>query len=150
MHVVQSFNSVQLFKTPWTSLTRLPCPSPFPRACSILSPLSRWCHPTILFSVIPFSSLQSFPASGPFLMSQPFPSSCQNIGASAPHQSFQWLFRINFFRIDWLDLLAVQGTLKRLLQHHSSNTTVQKHQFFGTQPSLWSNSYIHTWLLEKP
>ena len=49
------------------------------------------------------------------------------------------------FRMDWLDLLAVQGTLKSLLQHHSS-----KHQFFGTQLSLWSNSHIHTWLLEKP
>ena len=48
------------------------------------------------------------------------------------------------FRMDWLDLLAVQGTLKSLLQHHSS-----KHQFFGAQPSLWSNSHIHTWLLEK-
>ena len=51
------------------------------------------------------------------------------------------------FRMDWLDLLVVQGTLKSLLQHHS--TTVQKHQFFGTQLSLWSNSHIHTWLLEK-
>ena len=49
------------------------------------------------------------------------------------------------FRIDWFDLLAVQGTFKSLLQHHNS-----KHQFFGAQPSLWSNSHIHTWLLEKP
>ena len=48
-------------------------------------------------------------------------------------------------RMDWFDLLAVQGTLKSLLQHHSS-----KHQFFSTQPSLWSNTHIHTWLLEKP
>ena len=58
------------------------------------------------------------------------------------HQSFQWIFRIDFFfRIDWFDLLAVLETL---------NTTVQKHQFFGVQLSLWSNSNIHTWLLEKP
>ena len=49
------------------------------------------------------------------------------------------------FRIDWFDFLAVQGTLKSLLQHH-----IRNHQFFGSQPSLWSNSYIHTWLLEKP
>jgi len=61
------------------------------------------------------------------------------------HQSFQWIFRLISFRIDWLDLLAVQGTLKSLFQHHSS-----KHHFFSTQPSLWSNSHICTWLLEKP
>ena len=61
------------------------------------------------------------------------------------HQSFRWSSGLISFRMDWLDLLAVQGTLKSLLQHHSS-----KHQFFGTQLSLWSNSHIHTWLLEKP
>ena len=61
------------------------------------------------------------------------------------HQSLQWIFRTDFLRIDWFDLHAVQGTLKNLLQ-----TTVQKHQFCGTQLSLWSNSHIHMWLLEKP
>ena len=61
------------------------------------------------------------------------------------HLSFQWIFRAYSFRMDWFDLLAVQGTLKSLLQHHSS-----KHQFFRAQLSLWSNSQIHTWLLEKP
>ena len=60
------------------------------------------------------------------------------------HQSFQWIFRVDFFRIDWFDLLAVQG-LSRVF----SMTTLWKHQFFGTQPSLWSNSHIHIWLLEK-
>ena len=60
------------------------------------------------------------------------------------HQSFQWIFRTISFRIDWFEL-AVQGTLKSLLQHHSSN-----HQFFSTQLSLWSNFHIHTLLLEKP
>ena len=60
------------------------------------------------------------------------------------HQSFQWTFRTDFFRINWVDLLAVQGTLKSLL-----HTTVQKHQFFGTQLSSYSNSHIHTQLLEK-
>ena len=61
-------------------------------------------------------------------------------------QFFQWLFRLIFFRIDWFDLLAVRGTLKRVF----FNTAAQKLQFFGIQPSLWSNSRIHTQLLEKP
>ena len=109
---------------------RLPCLSPTQGACSNSCPLSWWCHPSISSSVIPFSCLQSFPASESFLMSQPFPSSGQNIGASAPRQSFQWVFRIDFFRIDWLDLLAVQGTLKRLLQHHSSKASILWHSAF--------------------
>ena len=109
---------------------RPPCPSPNPRVHPNPCPLSRWCHPSISSSVIPFSCLQSFPASGSFLMSQPFPSSGQNIGASAPRQSFQWVFRNDFFRIDWLDLLAVQGTLKRLLQHHSSKASILWHSAF--------------------
>ena len=61
------------------------------------------------------------------------------------HQSFQWTSILISFRMDWLDLLAVQGTLKSLLQHHSS-----KHQFFGAQLSSQSNFHIHTWPLEKP
>ena len=74
--------------------TRLPCPSPSPRAFSDSHPLSRWCHPTISSSVIPFSScLQSFPASGSFQMSQIFASGGQNTGVSLQHQSFQWIFR---------------------------------------------------------
>ena len=77
--------------------TRLPCPSPTPRACSGTSPLSRWCHPTILSSVIPLSScLQSFPASGSFLMSQFFPSGGQILELQLQHQSFQWIFRTDF------------------------------------------------------
>ena len=60
------------------------------------------------------------------------------------HQSFQWIFRTDLLRMDWLDLLAVQGTLKSL-----SNTTVSKYRFFSAQLSLWSSSYIHTWLLEN-
>ena len=122
---------------------KLPFPSPFPRAYSNSCPLSRWCHPTISSSVIPFSFPQSFPASGSFLMSWLFASGGQSIGASASASVFQRIFRIDFLRMDWLDLLAVQGTLKSLLQHHSS-----KYQFFRAQPS-WSNSHIHTWLLEK-
>ena len=65
------------------------------------------------------------------------------------HQSFQWIFRTDFFRIDWLDLLGT-GWVSKGLSRVFSNTTVQKHQFFSAQFSLWSNSHIHTWLLEKP
>ena len=117
-------------------LARLPCPSPIPGAGSNSCPLSWWCHPTISSSVIPFSSrLQSFPASESFLVSQFFRSGGQSIGASASVLPNEYSGLISF-RIDWFDLLVV------------SNTTVQK--FFGAQPSLWSNSDIHTWLLEKP
>ena len=123
--------------------TRLPCPSPTPRAYSNPCPLSQWCHPTISSSVIPFSShLQSFPASGCFPVSQLFTSGGQSIGSFSfsitPSNEQPGLIS---FRMGWLDLLAVQGTLKSLLQ---------KHQFFSAQLSLSSNSHIHTWLLEKP
>ena len=76
---------------------RVPCPSPFTGACSTSCPLNRWCHPTITSSVIPFSScLQSFPASGSFLMSQLFPSGCQVLELQLQHQSFQWIFGVDF------------------------------------------------------
>ena len=100
-----------------------PVPLPTPEACSNSCPLSRWCHPTISSSVVPFSSCpQSCPASGSFSISQFFPSGGQNIGASfsfsfGPSNEYSGLIS---FRIDWFDLLAVQGTLKSLLQHHSS------------------------------
>ena len=103
--------------------TRLPCPSPTPRACSNLCSSSRWCHPTISSSVVPFSSyLQSFPASGSFPMSQFFASGGQSIGVSAS-ASNEYSGLISF-RMDWLDLLAVQGTFKSLLQHHSSKASI--------------------------
>ena len=86
---------------------RLPCPSPSPGACSNSCPLNCWCHPTISNSVIPFvSCLQSFPASWSFPESQLFASCGQSFGALLQHQSFQWLFRV-----DWFDLLIVQRTL---------------------------------------
>ena len=123
---------------------RPPCPSPTPWACSNLCPSSQWCHPTISSSVVPFSScLQSFPASGSFPVSQFFPSGGQNTGVSASASVLP--SELISFRIDWLDLLAVKG-LSRVF----SNTTVQKHQFFSTQPSSQSNSHNHTWPLEKP
>ena len=93
---------------------RPPCPSPTPGACSNSCPLSRWCHPTISSSVVPFSSLlQSFPASGG-----------QNIGVSVLASVLPMNIKDWFPLIDWFDLLVVQGTLKRLLQHHSSKASV--------------------------
>ena len=105
---------------------RLPCPSPSPGACSNSCPLSQWRHPTISSSVVPFSScLQSFPASGSFLMSWVFASGGQSIGAFgfsiSPSNEYSGLIS---FGIDWLDLLVVQGTLKSLLQHHCSKASI--------------------------
>ena len=111
--------------------TRLPCPSPTPRVCSKSCPLIRWCHPTISPSVVPFSCLQSFPASGSFLMSQFFISGGQSIGVSASASVLAMSIQDWFpFRTDWLDLLAVQGTLKSLLQHHSSKASKLQHSAF--------------------
>ena len=112
--------------------TRPPCPSPTPRGYPNSCPLSRWCHPTISSSVIPFSSyLQYDWTSGSFQMSQFFASNGQSIGTSAsasvPSSEYSGLI---FFRIDWLDLLAVQGTLKSLLQHHSSKASILRHSAF--------------------
>ena len=105
--------------------TRLCSLLPSPGACSNSCPLSRWCHPTISSSVVVFSScLKSFPPSGSFLMSQPFASSGQRIGASGQHQPFQWIFRIDFLydRLIWSP--CCPSTLKSLLQHHSSKACV--------------------------
>ena len=119
---------------------RLLCPSPTPRACSNSCPSSWWCHPTISFSVVPFSScLQSFPASGSFPMSQFFISCGQNIGASpsaiSPSNKYSGLISLGL--TGWIALQS-KG-LSRIF----SNTTVQKHQFFGAQLSPQSNSDIH-------
>ena len=105
---------------------RPPCPSSNPGVYSNSCPLSWWCHPTISSSVIPFSScLQSFPASGSFQMSQLFASGGQSIKSfsfsTSPSKEYSGLIS---FRMDWLDLLAVQGTLKSLLQHHSSKASI--------------------------
>ena len=116
--------------------TRFPCPSPTPRACSNSCPSSQWCHPTISSSVVPFfSCLQYFPASESFPASHFFLSGGQSIGVSALAEYSALIS----FRINWFDLLAVHKTFNSLL-----NTLVQKHQFFGTQLSLWSNSHNHT------
>ena len=113
--------------------TRLPCPSPTSRTSSNSCPSHRWCHPTISSSVVPFSSLiQSFPASGSFPMSRFFASGGQSIGVSAS-ASVSGLISS---RMNWLDLFAVQGTLKSLLQHHSSKASIlQRLGFFIVQLS---------------
>ena len=125
---------------------RLPCLSPTPRACSNSCPWSQWCHPTISSSVVPFSSCpQSSPAWGSFLMSQLFESAGQSIGASASAS----VLPMNIwdrFPLGWTGWISLQS---KGLSRVFSNTTVQKHQFFGAQPALWSNSHIRTWLLEK-
>ena len=124
---------------------RLPCPLPSPRACSNSCPSSRWCHPTISSSVIPFSScLQSFPGSGSFAKSQFFASGAQGNGASAsalPMNIQDW-FPLGLTRLIFLKSKGFSRVF--------SSTTVQKHQLFGAKISLRSNSHISTWLLEKP
>ena len=120
---------------------RPPCPPPTPGVYQNSCPSSQWCHPAISSSVIPFSSCpQSLPASGPFPMSQLFAWGGQNIGVWASAS----VLAVN--TQDWSPL----GWTTRLdLERVFSNTTVQKHQFFSTQPSSQSNSHIHTWPLEK-
>ena len=103
---------------------RVPCTLPTPGTCSNSCPSSMWCHPTISSSVVLFSCLQSFPALGSFPVRQFFASVAKVLEFQLQHQSFQWLFRTDFLRMDWLDLLAVQGTLKSLLQHHSSKASI--------------------------
>ena len=105
---------------------RPPCPSPIPGVNSNPCPSSRWCPPTISSSVVPFSSCPQFlPASGSFPMSQLFAWSGQSIGSFSfsisPSNEHSALI---CFRTDWLDLLAVQGTLKSLLQHYSSKVSI--------------------------
>ena len=112
--------------------TRLPCPSPTPRVYSNSCPLSWWCHPTISSSVVPFSCLQSFPASGSYQMSQLFASGGQNIGLSAstsvlPMNTQDW------FPLGWTGWISLQS---KGLSRVFFNTTVQKHQFFGAQLPL--------------
>ena len=101
--------------------TRPPCPSPTPGVFSNSCPLSQWCHPAILPSVIPFSSCpQSLPVSGSFQMSQLFASHGQSIAVSVSTSVSNEHSGLISFRMDWLDLLAVQGILKSLLQHNKS------------------------------
>ena len=137
---------------------RPPCPSSTPGVHSDSRPSSPWCHSAISSSVVPFSSCpQSLPASESFPMSQLFAWGGQRTGVSAlasfpPKKSQGWS------PSEWTGWISLQSKgLSRVISLQSkglsrvfSNTTVQKHQLFGTQPSSQSNSHIHTWLLEKP
>ena len=125
--------------------TRLPCPSPSRRVCSN-SPLIQWCHPTISSSTVLFSCcLQSFPASGSFPMSQLFASSSQSIGASASASVLPMNIQ-GWFPLGLTGLISFQS---KGLSRVFSSTTIWKHLFFSVQPSLWSNSHICAWLLER-
>ena len=130
---VQSLNRVQLFATPWTAARQaslsITNPGVYPNSC----PLNQWCHPTISSPVIPFSSCpQSFPASGSFQMIQLFTSGGHSIGVSAwtsvlPMNTQEWS------PLGWTGWISLQS---KGLSRVFSNTTVQKHQFFGAQLSL--------------
>ena len=123
---------------------RLPGTSLFPGVCSNSCPLSQWCHPNILSSVIPFSPcLQSFPASGSFPISWLFGSGGQIIGASAS------VLPVNIQSWYPLGLIGLISLLFQGLSRVFSSTTVWKLQFFNAQPSLWSSSHICTWFLAK-
>ena len=131
---VQSLSHVQLFATPWTAAHQASL-SPTPGVYSNSCPSSWWCHPTISSSVVPFSScLQSFPSSGSFQMRQSvlcikwlkYWNFSFNISPSNEHPG------LISFRMDWLDLLAVQETLKSLLQHHSSKASILRRSAFFT------------------
>ena len=126
---------------------RPPWPSPTPRVYPNSGPSSQWCHPAISSSVTPFSSCpQSLPAWGSFPMSQLFASGGQSIGVS-PSASVLPMNTQDWSPLGWTGWISLQS---KGLSRVFSNTTVQKHQFFGVQLSSQSNSHIHTWPLEKP
>ena len=140
--IILQFRRSDVSNTLWShgmQCTRPPCPSPTPRVLPNSFPLSRWCHPTISSSVFPFSSCpQSFTAWGSFQMSQLFTSGGQSTGVSAstsvlPVNTQDW------FPLGWIGWISLQP---KGLSRVFSNTTVQKHQFFSTQLSLYSNSHI--------
>ena len=125
---------------------RLPSPSSTLGDCSDSYPSSQWCHPNISSSVIPLSScLQCFSASGSFLMSQFFTPGGQSIGASALALVLSTNTQ-DWSPLGWTGWISLQS---KGLSRVFFSTTVQKHQFFGTQPLLWSNSHMRTWLLKK-
>ena len=144
--MVQSLSHVQVFVTPWTVARQASLSVTNSRAYSNSCPSSRWCHPTISSSVVPFSCPQSFPASGSFLMSQLFTWGDQSIGASVSASVLPMNIQ-DWFLLRLTSLISLQS---KGLSRVCSNTAVQKYQFFGTQLSLLSNSHIHTWLLQKP
>ena len=143
---VQLLSHVRLFATPWTPALQASLSITNSGTCSNSCPPSLGCHLTISSSVIPFSScLQSFPASGSFPMSQFFTSGGQSIGVSASASVLPMNIQ-DWFPLGWTGRISLQS---KGLSRVFSNTTVQKHQFFRTQPSSQSNSQIHTWPQEN-
>ena len=143
--VAQSLSCVQLFVTPWTAAGQASLFITNLQSLLKLMSIESVMHPTILSSVILFSScLQYFSASRSFQMSQFLASGGQSIGASASASVFTMNIQ-DWFPLGLTGLISMQS---KGLSRVFSNTTVQKHQFFGL--SLWSNSHIHTWLLGKP
>ena len=144
---VQSLHHVLLFVTPWTQHSRLPCPSPSPGACSNSRPSSRWCHPTISSSVVPFfSCLQSLPSSGSFPMSQFFASGGQRSYVSSFKLSKQQIYNErdlgrkmlrlwgHKYYVQW-GLMRTESTKSKRLTAHSVTNTVHKER------SLWWAKY---------
>ena len=135
-----------LFPTPWTAAHQASPPSLSHGICSNPWSLSQWCYSTISFFAALFSShLQSFPASGSFPVSRLFTSDGQSIGISAPATVLPMNIQ-GWITLGLTSLISVQS---KGLSIVFSSTTIQKHQFFSTRPSLWANSRICTWLLEK-
>ena len=144
---VQLLSHVWLFETPQTTARQASLSITTLRAYWNSCATHRWCHPAIPSSVVSFSScLQSFPESDPFLISWLFTSGDQSIGVSAS-ASVLPLNTKDWSPLGWTGWISLQS---KGLSRVFSNTPVQKHQFFSTQLSLWSNSHILTWLLEKP
>ena len=143
---VQSLSSVWLFPAPWTTAHQASLSVTISWSLLKLMSIELWCHPTILSSVTPFSSCpQSFPASGSFPMSQ-FASGGQIMGVSVSASDLPMNIQ-DWSPLGWTGWISLQS---KRLSKVSSNTTVQKHQFFGAQLSLWFNSHICTWLPENP
>ena len=143
---VQSLSHVRIFVTPWTRARQAPLSITNSWSMFRLMSMNQWCHPTISFSVVPFSShLQSCPASGSFPVSQFFPSGSQSVQVSAS----AWVLPMNILNWFPLQLTSFISLQSKGLSRLFSNTRVQKQPFFSTQLSLYSNSHIHIWLLEK-
>ena len=144
--VVQFLSRVWLFVTPWTAAHQASLSFTVSWSLLKLMSIESVMHPIISSSVIPFSCFQPFPASGSFPVSQFFSSGGQSIGASVSASVFLMNIQ-DWFPLGLTGLISLQS---KELSRAFSSTTVQKHQFFGFQLSLWSNSHICTWLLEKP
>ena len=147
---VSSLSRVQLFETPWTAARQAFLSITNSQSVLKLNPLSRWCHPAISSFLIPFSStLNLSQHQGLFQWVSSSHQVVKLLDLQLEHQSFQWIFRSDFLRMDWLDLLAVQGTLKSLLQHHSSKAPILQHykfQFFCMNFIFFIYKYLYIFI----